>query len=69
MHAVPTYFKRDADELEFWIFKKLKAASDETYKDSTNLQAKIQNHQAFKAAVAAYSNASVTHDKTRSDMI
>ena len=32
------YFKRDADELEAWILEKLQAASDENYKDPTNLQ-------------------------------
>ena len=36
------YFRRDADELESWIHEKLQAASDESYKDPTNLQAKIQ---------------------------
>lgn len=39
------YFKRDSDELESWIYEKLQAASDETFKDATNLQAKIQKHQ------------------------
>lgn len=32
------YFKRDADELESWINEKLQAASDESFKDPTNLQ-------------------------------
>jgi spectrin alpha len=32
------YFKRDADELESWILEKLQTASDENYKDPTNLQ-------------------------------
>lgn len=32
------YFKRDADELESWIIEKLQAASDDSYKDPTNLQ-------------------------------
>lgn len=32
------YFRRDADELESWIYEKLQAASDESYKDTTNLQ-------------------------------
>ena len=35
------YFRRDADELESWIHEKLQAASDENYKDPTNLQAKM----------------------------
>jgi len=32
------YFKRDADELESWILEKLQTASDESYRDPTNLQ-------------------------------
>lgn len=63
------YFKRDADELECWIYEKLQAASDESYKDPTNLQAKIQKHQAFEAEVAAHSNAIVVLDNTGMEMI
>ena len=32
------FFRRDADELEKWIQEKLQIASDENYKDPTNLQ-------------------------------
>ena len=35
------YFKRDADELESWINEKLQTASDESYRDPTNLQVDI----------------------------
>ena len=63
------YFKRDADELESWIFEKLQAASDESYRDPTNLQAKIQKHQAFEAEVAAHSNAIVSLDNIGLEMI
>lgn len=35
------YFKRDADELEIWILEKLQTASEESWKDSTNLQVNI----------------------------
>ncbi|CAG0898228.1 unnamed protein product [Cyprideis torosa] len=63
------YFKRDADELESWIYEKLQAASDESYKDPTNLQAKIQKHQAFEAEVTAHSNAIVVLDNTGMEMI
>ncbi|KAL1139006.1 hypothetical protein AAG570_009067 [Ranatra chinensis] len=63
------YFKRDADELESWINEKLQAASDESYKDPTNLKAKIQKHQAFEAEVAAHSNAIVVLDNTGMEMI
>lgn len=31
-------FRRDADELEKWILEKLQIASDENYKDPSNLQ-------------------------------
>ena len=31
-------FRRDADELEAWINEKLQTASDESYKDPSNLQ-------------------------------
>lgn len=63
------YFRRDADELESWIHEKLQAASDESYKDPTNLQAKIQKHKAFEAEVAAHSNAIVMLDNTGMEMI
>jgi len=63
------YFKRDADELESWINEKLQTASDESYKDPTNLQAKIQKHQAFEAEVAAHANAIDVLDETGKEMI
>ncbi|KAH8239266.1 hypothetical protein KR032_002631 [Drosophila birchii] len=63
------YFKRDADELESWIHEKLQAASEESYRDPTNLQAKIQKHQAFEAEVSAHSNAIVSLDNTGQEMI
>ncbi|CAG0895460.1 unnamed protein product [Darwinula stevensoni] len=63
------YFKRDADELESWIYEKLQAASDENYKDPTNLQAKIQKHEAFEAEVNAHSNAIIVLDNTGKEMI
>ncbi|KAI2810972.1 Spectrin alpha chain, non-erythrocytic 1 [Blomia tropicalis] len=63
------YFKRDADELESWINEKLQTASDESYKDPTNLQAKIQKHQAFEAEVLAHANAIIELDRNGGDMI
>ena len=63
------YFKRDADELESWILEKLQTASDESYKDPTNLQAKIQKHQAFEAEVAAHANSLDDLDQTGYEMI
>ena len=63
------YFKRDADELESWINEKLQTAQDESYKDPTNLQAKIQKHQAFEAEVAAHANAIVELEDSGNEMI
>nr|CAD2153514.1 unnamed protein product [Meloidogyne enterolobii] len=62
------YFKRDADELEIWIFRKI-TDSCESFRDPTNLQAKIQKHEAFVAEVQAHSNAITKLDKTGNDMI
>lgn len=63
------YFKRDADELESWIFEKLQIVAEESYKDSTNLPAKIQKHQAFEAEVTAHAEVLETLDKNGQDMI
>uniref|UniRef100_A0A4W5NKS8 Uncharacterized protein n=1 Tax=Hucho hucho TaxID=62062 RepID=A0A4W5NKS8_9TELE len=35
------FFRRDADKLEKWIQEKLQIASDENYKDPTNLQVSL----------------------------
>lgn len=37
------FFRRDADELEKWIQEKLQIASDENYKDPSNLQVCVQD--------------------------
>ena len=34
-------FNRDADEVETWMMEKMQTASDESYKDPTNLQVHI----------------------------
>ena len=39
-----------------WINEKLQIALDESYRDPTNLQAKLQKHQAFVAEVTANRN-------------
>lgn len=36
-----------------WVSEKLQVASDESYRDPTNLQGKLQKHQAFEAEVMA----------------
>ena len=51
------FFKRDADESEAWIYEKLQTAQEEqSAKDTTNLQAKIQKHEAFEAEILAHYN-------------
>ncbi|CAF0847409.1 unnamed protein product [Brachionus calyciflorus] len=65
------YFKRDADELEAWIYEKLQTANEESAasKDTTNLQAKIQKHEAFEAEVHAHYNAIVSLDEMGAQLI
>uniref|UniRef100_A0A3Q3G2S2 Spectrin alpha chain, non-erythrocytic 1 n=1 Tax=Labrus bergylta TaxID=56723 RepID=A0A3Q3G2S2_9LABR len=63
------FFRRDADELEKWIQEKLQIASDENYKDPSNLQGKLQKHQAFEAEVQANSEAIIKLDDTGNLMI
>eukprot|EP00049_Salpingoeca_infusionum_P019358 m.361515 g.361515 ORF g.361515 m.361515 type:complete len:2425 (-) comp19658_c0_seq1:287-7561(-) len=46
-------FKRDADEAEAWMKEKLQTASDQTFKDPTNLRGKVKNHEAFDAELSA----------------
>uniref|UniRef100_A0A3B3DV84 Spectrin alpha, non-erythrocytic 1 n=1 Tax=Oryzias melastigma TaxID=30732 RepID=A0A3B3DV84_ORYME len=62
-------FRRDADELEKWILEKLQIASDENYKDPSNLQGKLQKHQAFEAEVQANSRDIVNLKETGNLMI
>ncbi|TGZ69187.1 hypothetical protein CRM22_003879 [Opisthorchis felineus] len=46
-------FDRDADEMQSWIGEKFRSATDESYKDPTNLQTKVQKHQNFEAEIQA----------------
>jgi len=34
-------FNRDADEVDTWMMEKMQTASDESYKDPTNLQVSV----------------------------
>lgn len=36
-------FSRDVDEIEAWISEKLQTATDESYKDPTNIQVQLQS--------------------------
>lgn len=42
-------------QLSNWIQEKLKTASDESYRDLTNLERKLQKHEAFEAELKANS--------------
>lgn len=46
-------FLRNIYEVMGWIQEKLQVAIDESYRDPTNLQSKIQKHQAFEAELTA----------------
>lgn len=46
-------FDRDADEIKAWIVEKMKTATDESYKDPTNLQTKVQKHHNFESEISA----------------
>lgn len=46
-------FCNDADEVSSWIHQKLQSATDESYREPTNLEGKIQKHQAFDAEITA----------------
>ncbi|XP_041352702.1 spectrin beta chain, non-erythrocytic 5-like isoform X2 [Gigantopelta aegis] len=49
-------FLRKIYEVSGWINEKLQVALDESYRDPTNLQAKLQKHQAFEAELIANRN-------------
>ncbi|CAH8828990.1 unnamed protein product [Trichobilharzia szidati] len=62
-------FDRDADEMQSWISGKLRNALDESYKDSTNLQTKVQKHQSFEAEIQANQSRVEDIKKTGQDLL
>ena len=46
-------FKRDSNELSSWMKEKYNTATDESYRDLTNLPEKLKKHQAFEAELKA----------------
>ncbi|CAB0012674.1 unnamed protein product [Nesidiocoris tenuis] len=46
-------FLRNVYEVESWLLQKQQVAADESYRDSSNLQSKIQKHVAFEAELIA----------------
>lgn len=47
-------FKRDADEVEAWIRERLQIASEESYKDPTNLQVRCRIMVVFALPISTY---------------
>lgn len=45
------YFKNDADEFETWLHEKLRAVNDQSDTATTNVQTRIQRHEAFEQEV------------------
>jgi len=43
----------DVDDLRGWMVDKLKTATDESYRDLTNLERKLQKHEAFERQLHA----------------
>lgn len=46
-------FCAEAHDLKVWIAEKQKTASDESYRDLTNLERKLQKHEAFERELRA----------------
>lgn len=46
-------FSADVDDLRGWMADKLKTATDESYKDLTNVERKLQKHEAFERELHA----------------
>lgn len=46
-------FQADVDDLKKWLTDKLKTASDESYRDLTNIERKLQKHEAFECELRA----------------
>lgn len=49
-------FRRNIYEVENWLTQKIQIASDENYRDPSNLQNKIQKHTTFDAEILANRN-------------
>ena len=63
---VTTVFSSQA---EGWISEKLQTASDESYRDPTNLQPKLQKHQAFEAELLENKGRVDSVNETGEDLI
>lgn len=62
-------FLRDTEDAKNWVNEKSKTARDETYKDPSNLEAKIQQHQDFESELLANKGRIDAVSETGSDLI
>jgi spectrin beta len=62
-------FLRDVDEAEGWISEKLTVATDESYRDPTNLQSKLQKHSAYEAELSSNKGRVDTVTETGGELI
>ncbi len=46
-------FQADVSDLNCWLADKLKTASDESYRDLSNIERKLQKHEAFERELRA----------------
>ena len=46
-------FNREVDEVDAWLSDRLQTAGDESYRDPTNLENKLQKHETFEGEVEA----------------
>ncbi|XP_046688428.1 LOW QUALITY PROTEIN: spectrin beta chain-like [Homalodisca vitripennis] len=46
-------FSADVDDLNTWLHDKMKTAGDESYRDLTNIERKLQKHEAFERELRA----------------
>ncbi|XP_066955513.1 spectrin beta chain, non-erythrocytic 5 isoform X7 [Macrobrachium rosenbergii] len=62
-------FKADADDFDKWMADKKKMADDESYRDLSNLERKLQKHEAFERELNANEGQLRRLNKTGQDLI
>lgn len=62
-------FKADADDFDKWMAEKKKMADDESYRDLSNLERKMQKHEAFERELHANEGQLRRLNKTGQDLI
>lgn len=62
-------FKADSDDFDKWMSDKKKLADDESYRDLSNLERKLQKHEAFERELHANEGQLRRLNKTGQDLI